>query len=240
MTRHTLHIPDLPLPGDRVRIAGDEASHALRVKRLQVGDVATAFDGAGSVGEVRVVSGGRDLEVEVVSTRHFQPETPSIEVWSATPKGPRLGDLVDLLSQVGVTSWTAMRTARANIEASSIRQPRFERITLESMKQCRRPWAMKINAPSSFDRAIEPMNETALVLADSGGEPYSAIGNTKIRLLIGPEGGWTDEERRRAIEAGAIVRRFGPHIMRIELAAAVASAITLDHERRGVAAHHPA
>ena len=55
----------------------------------------------------------------------------------------------------------------------------------------------------------------------------------RVRLLIGPEGGWTAEEIEKAASAGVRRARFGPHVMRIETAAAVAVGIVLHEAARG-------
>ena len=69
------------------------------------------------------------------------------------------------------------------------------------------------------------------VLAD-GAPPYRpASGAAVVRLLVGPEGGWTEGERHDALRAGAVAAGFGPNAMRIETAAVVAAAVVLDRHR---------
>jgi 16S rRNA (uracil1498-N3)-methyltransferase len=67
------------------------------------------------------------------------------------------------------------------------------------------------------------------VIADAGGQPYEPGKEDRVRLLVGPEGGWTEGELADAVEAGARVVRFGRHVMRIETAAVVAAGIILGH-----------
>ena len=231
MTRHVLHIPTLPAPGERLSLSGNEASHALRVKRVREGDLLVALDGAGGVAEVRVASVAKELGLEVVSVDRCEPLRPAVEVWSATPKGPRLGDLIDHLSQTGAASWTPMRTSRANIDPSGAKRTRLRRVAVEAMKQCRRPWLLELERPATMGEALDAGSDTAIVIADASGGRYIPSGAARIRLLIGPEGGWTDEELAAATSAGAQICAFGPHVMRIELAAAVASAVILEAER---------
>lgn len=232
MPRHVLHIPDLPPTGERLTVAGDEAAHALRVKRVREGDEVLLLDGAGGVATATVAGGGRDLELTITSLERADPVTPAIEVFSAAPKGPRLGELIDNVSQAGAASWTPLRTARANVDPTAAKRKRLTRITVEAMKQSRRPWMLDIRKPVGLDEAMHPAPDTTLIVADASGEPYQRTGAARIRLLVGPEGGWTDQELDAARSAGAAVRRFGPHVMRIELAVAAACAIVLDHESR--------
>lgn len=231
MPRHVLHIPNLPSPGERLTLSGPEATHAQRVKRVREGDTLLALDGAGGMAEVCVVSTGKELGLEVLSVDQVAPVSPAVEVWSAAPKGPRLGDLIDNLSQVGAAGWTPMRTTRANLDPSGAKRNRLRRIAIEAMKQCRRPWLLELDRPSGFAQALNAEAGTTLALADASGERYQPSGASRIRLLIGPEGGWTDEELDAARKAGAQVCAFGPHVMRIELAAAVACAAVLTAEK---------
>lgn len=234
MSHHVLHIPDLPHEGDRLAVTGDEAAHALRVKRVREGELLSVLDGRGGVATARVTVARRELELQILSREQVDPVTPMIEVWSAAPKGPRLGELIDNLSQVGASSWTPLRTIRANINLNAAKRKRLWRISVEAMKQSRRPWMLQIHKPASLDEALAPERDVAIVLADADGEPYQPRAADRIRLLVGPEGGWTEKERAAARAAGATAHRFGPHVMRIEQAAPVACAIALDHESRRV------
>ncbi len=70
-----------------------------------------------------------------------------------------------------------------------------------------------------------------VVVADAEGTRYrpGSGGRAGVRLLIGPEGGWSDAERAAIGSApGVLLARFGPHVMRIETAAVAAAAIVLD------------
>jgi len=216
--------------GGALTLTGDEARHAVRVKRLRVGDEALALDGAGLVADARVTEAGRSLVLDIGPVRRLDPPSPAVEVWSATPKGPRLATLVDLLSEVGAGAWTPMRTERANIHPSAARRDRLGRVAVEAMKQCRRGWMLTLGEPSDLADALNVGAE--VVIADPAGDPYRRVGADRVRLLVGPEGGFTAAELGRARDAGARVCRFGPHVMRIEIAAAVACAIILDAERR--------
>lgn len=231
MPRHVLHIPDLAHVSDRLTIDGDEASHALRVKRIRDGEIVLAMDGEGHIALCRVTAAGRSLEVDIENVEHFDPVQPQVHVWSAAPKGPRLGELIDNLSQAGAASWTPLRTERANIDPTDAKRKRMNRIVMESMKQCRRPWALETNPPQTFEEAVQSDAGETIVLADASGDPYQPTGADRIRLLIGPEGGWSERERNAAQLAGVRSHQFGPHIMRIEFAAAAACAVILDRER---------
>ena len=221
-------------PGARFIVEGDEAAHAVRVKRVGVGEVVRVLNGAGLVGLARVEEarkGSVALILDEVS--RAEPVVPVVHVWSATPKGGRLDRMIDGLAQVGAASWTALETARGVVDPRETKLERIERLAAEASKQSGRAWRLDCLGKGTLERALRrDASDVAVVLADGGGEPYRRSGCREIRLLIGPEGGWTDGERAMAIEAGATVSRFGAHVMRVETAAVVGAGCVLAIEQK--------
>ena len=212
-------------------ITGDEAVHALRVKRLDVGDRVQIMDGAGVIvqAEIESVQKGGKREGPIIGARVVErvevaQTLPRLEVWSATPKGARLDEMIDGLSQVGAAGWLPLETQRGVVDPRDAKLARLERIAREAAKQCGRAWIMGIGASLGFDAALRPPPGGRVILADaSGGTLVHEAGVTDLRLLVGPEGGWTPEELDRGRAAGASIARFGVHTMRIEVAAVVAA-----------------
>lgn len=101
---------------------------------------------------------------------------------------------------------------------------RLERHAVEAMKQCGRAWVLEIGDAVSFEEALRG-DDVDVVVADASGDRYEASGGREIRVLVGPEGGWTTEELASARASGARVCSFGRHVMRIEVAAVVAAAV---------------
>lgn len=230
MARHTIYLDNAEFRGDEVVISGDEARHAVRVKRVRSGDNLRLVDGCGTVMTTEVLDAGRDLVLKLLETRRVPRPTPRLEVWSATPKGARLDRMVDGLCQVGAASWIPTTFGRSVVDPRSTKLERLERIVTEAVKQCGRPWLMEIGGRSTFADAIDAPSEVAVVVADASGDAPMPQAGKEIRLLIGPEGGLTDQEISHARDAGAQICRFGSHTMRTEVAAMVAAAILLAHQ----------
>lgn len=232
MSVHRVWMDSFPdHPGTRVTIGGDEGHHAARVRRVGPGDVIELLDGTGRVGIVKVIasvkSSRRDWEVEceVTGIRLEPRDIPSLEVWSAVPKGERLEQMIDGLTQVGVASWEAMTAERSVVEPREGKLTRLERVVREACKQSGRAWALKIGRGGTLREALETTDR--VVMAEGSADPLRAdtARSAGVRLLIGPEGGWTYAERDQARSAGADLACFGPHVMRIETAAVVAAGI---------------
>ena len=230
MARHTLYLTEIPEPGTSILIEGDEAKHAIRVKRVAAGDLIALTDGRGLTALANVTDARRTLTLTVRTTDHAARTSPSVRVLTASPKGPRLEKMIDALSQVGAASWGALGTKLGVVDPGENKLDRAERVALESAKQCGRAWIMEIGRKASLKDALR--GGGAVVVADASGEPYESNGNDEITLLIGPEGGWTEDELASARDAGARVNSFGVHTMRIEVAAPVACACIIDREQR--------
>lgn len=256
---------DTLVPGDTIELPADEAAHVLRVKRLNTGDHIALLDGRGGVGVGTLLdpstrwSGNakreRTVGVRVESVRRESRPSPRVEVWSAVPKGGsggRVDEMIDQLSQVGADVLVPMRCERSVVEPREHKLERLRRIAVEAAKQCGRAWLLEIEAMRNIDEALRSdgrdhgSHPCTLVIADASGESPTPAAIAKlrdhakelglVRVLIGPEGGFTERELRQAREAlgdRLFVLRFGPHIMRIETAAVVACARVLEAVRDG-------
>ena len=234
MALHRIYFEGDLRPG-ALSIGGDEAHHAVRVKRLAIGDRVQVLNGRGRIANAVIVGTGKDghtwtLRLEVASVDLAPPTTPRLEVCSPAPKGQRLAEMIDALSQVGAAVWSYLETQHSDAEPRPAKMDRLARIAAEASKQCGRAWLLQIGPALSFPQALA--GDAAVVLADASGEPYRAAQTPAIRLLVGPEGGWSPRELQQARAAGLRIARFGPHTMRIETAAPVAAAIILDAESR--------
>lgn len=220
--------------GAVLRVSGEEAKHAIRVKRLEVGDHVEVCDGAGLVARCAIAQTGKEprtgewwFGAKVEDSRREEPLRPRVEVWSAVAKGDKVEQMIDGLSQVGVATWRALHSARSVVEPREGKLGRLERHAVESMKQCGRAWVLEIGEIASMEEALRG-DGAEVVVADASGEPYEARGKKEIRVLIGPEGGWTGEELTRARASGARVCSFGRHVMRIEVAAVVVAGVVVE------------
>lgn len=225
---HRVFVDAIGNPGDTLRIDGDEAHHALRVKRLRPGELLGLLDGAGAIAEAtieRVDPARRDtaIEVRILSVEHRPPTRPALHVFAPAPKGGALEHMIDQLSQAGAASWVPLRTEFSEREPRSL--DRLRRVAVESAKQCGRAHLLQIRPPLDLDDALA--GPEPIIVADADGEKPHPPDADEIRLLVGPEGGWSNAERAKIAESRARLVRFGPHVMRIETAAVVAVAILL-------------
>lgn len=224
-------------------VEGDEAAHAARVKRIEIGEEVELLDGVGgrATGLVAEFGGSKKyptVRVQVQRVVNEPPPPRMVEVWSALPKGERAGEMVDQLSQVGVWSWRPLRCRRGVTGPRDAKMERLGRIAIESAKQCGRSWVMRIDEEAGIEDAAELAVAGAdasrgvvrprVWFADVGGESVLGVVakmGGSVRVLVGPEGGWAPEEVDLFKAAGIGSVRLGSNVMRIETAGVVAGAV---------------
>jgi 16S rRNA (uracil1498-N3)-methyltransferase len=236
MAHHAIYDPSLSPPQAVVTISGPEAHHAIRVKRLTVGDRVELLDGRGRVTTCRIAATSKrahewDLSLDVIETVVAEPLRPRVVVLSAPPKGDRLEAMIDGLSQVGAAAWRPLASQRTVVEPREGKISRLERVAVEALKQCGRPWVLDLGPSVSFEEAISLTGR--VVMADATGGSYRPSQSDEVAILVGPEGGWSPQELEQAKSRRIELVRFGPHVMRIETAAVVAAATVLGLESRG-------
>ena len=212
--------------GDRAVLEGDEARHLTRVLRAKVGDTVSLFDGRGREWPARVAAIGRD-RVELDTTEPTVDPVPvaiPLTLAIALPKGDRQKWMVEKLTELGASRLIPLETTRGVAEATASAQARLERVVIEACKQCGRNTLMEIEAGRPLDRLLAEVPAGAcVVIANPGGRPLDAATMpptaTAMIALVGPEGGFTDEELCIADRAGVIRISLGPHILRVETAA---------------------
>jgi 16S rRNA (uracil1498-N3)-methyltransferase len=231
-----------PAPGSVVTVSGDEGRHAVTVRRLGAGEPVLVGDGAGRVvtGSVAGAVGKDVLEVRVESFHEHPVPAPRVVVVQALAKGER-GELsVELLTEVGVDEvvpWSASRSVARWVGDKVDRGLAKWRATArEAAKQSRRPY-VPVVAPlavtaevAELIRATVAGGGTALVLHEAAGLRLASMRlrpDGDVLLVVGPEGGISDEERAAFEEAGALSARLGPSVLRTSTAGTVAAAVVL-------------
>ena len=199
---HWLYLPELASTGTAAVLEDAEAAHAVRARRLRVGDVVCVFDGAGRTAAARISEViKRPLEVHLAleAQQHWAPPAARIHLTSALPKGDRQTTMLDMVTQLGVTDFTPVNFERSVSRVGTGSQDRWRRVLIESCKQSQRPWMLLVHSPMDLGEWISSPTDDGIVnlVAHKEGESRNAVieeslvGAKQVRLLIGPEGGFS-------------------------------------------------
>ncbi|MEZ0578956.1 16S rRNA (uracil(1498)-N(3))-methyltransferase [Nocardioides sp. MH1] len=224
--------------GEVVTVEGDEAHHAVVVRRLRVGEAVTLADGAGVVatGEVSAAS-KRSFDVVVTELASVEEPAPRVTVVQALPKGERGELAVEVLTEIGVATivpWAAARSVAVwKGERAAKSHAKWQSTAREAAKQARRAWHPEVAPLAATPDVIGLVGaaDLAVVLHEGAREPVGALAVPdagEILVVVGPEGGLTDEEVAGFVRAGAVAVRLGDEVLRTSTAgvAAVAALLT--------------
>jgi 16S rRNA (uracil1498-N3)-methyltransferase len=229
--------------GSRVKLAAEEARHLRDVLRLGRGDEVFVFDGEGREFRCAVEEMGRD-QVTLSVSREVEAARPEstlrLTLAVALLKGEKFDTVVQKATELGATRIVPVITKLADVrlrdEADAARRvTRFQRIALEACKQSGRARVPQIDAPLAFKELVENQSssgdEWRVMFAERGGVALSESVKTlqvrpgMIMVLVGSEGGWTDEEIAQARDAGWSVITLGGRTLRAETAAITVTAL---------------
>lgn len=219
------------------RLTEADQAHALRVLRLAAGDLLLGLTGAGEEWPLRVrAADRRSLELEVCGPCRAEPKPgtpgsrlPVVTVLAPAPRPGEAETMADQLAQVGVARWTLLRTERSqDARGSAPRADRLIRAAQEASKQCGRLWDLEVEGPVDLlDALAEDLGQIGsnfLLDAKYPALPNAVSAMGMARVWVGPEGGWSDEERDRLIQAGARPLGLSPLILRTSTAAVLGGA----------------
>lgn len=245
MALHRVYQPEIDsallAPGATVEITAEEARYAAAIKRLRAGERVEIFSGRGFAAVAHILSvSRRSISAQVIASSIAPRPRPEVIIACPPPKGSRAEAMIDQLSQVGVSRFLPLITARSIVEPRETRIDKWRTITaVESARQCGRAWLMEIDEPVPLEACLTRPDRPLLVLADAQGRPCGeALARTDtqrpVLLLVGPEGGFSDEEHA-LIDAGAATRlSLGPHILRVETAALLGAGLVIQSLARQV------
>ncbi|HEX8720814.1 MAG TPA: 16S rRNA (uracil(1498)-N(3))-methyltransferase [Pyrinomonadaceae bacterium] len=247
MTRRRFHAPpEAFAPGGGAVVLSEEESRHLRdVLRLRAGDEASVFDGEGREFACVVAEaggrGGRAARLEVRGPAEPPaPESPlELTLAVALLKGEKFDLVVQKATELGATRLVPVETRRADVRLRDARDAgrrveRWRRLALEAAKQSGRARVPTVAPPRPFESlaAAAPGERTPRVMfAERGGAGLDSLaagfggGRRELTALVGPEGGWEDEETEFARSHGWRVVTLGGRTLRAETAAVTACAL---------------
>lgn len=219
--------------GDVVSLTGAEAKHAAVVRRLRVGEPVTIGDGAGVwlEGQAEEVSPQR-VDVRVSSRSEHAAATPRIILVQALAKGDRDELAVQAACELGVdgiTPWQAARSVSRWEGPKAVKgRERWATIVREAAKQAHRAWVPEVSAPVTTAQLVQRAGEQRMLLLDPTAERrLTALepDGRDLVLVVGPEGGISDEELARLTDAGAERMLLGDSVLRTSTAGPAAIAV---------------
>ena len=231
------YVDALPDVGEIAVVDGDEGFHAANVRRIRPGERLDLSDGAGTLAHCVIEDVGKGrLSARVLDRRTVPPAAPPVTVVQALPKSDRSELAIELATEAGADAFVAWQASRcvARWDGSARIDKglrRWAAVARSAARQSRRAHVPSVSGPVStaelVTRIRDDVTAGAVVLAlhESADVRLSelAVGQAdSLILIVGPEGGISDDEIAALTGAGATAVRLGPTVLRTSTAAAVA------------------
>lgn len=227
---------DAPLAvGSEVSLGRDQTSYLVNVLRLRRGDPVLLFNGRDGEWQASLVSAGkRAALVAVTACTRAQTPAGNLHFLFAPLKHARLDYMVQKAVEMGASRLQPVITRHTQVARVNLERMRAN--VIEAAQQCGILSVPEVAKPATFEEVMDDADRL-LVFCDEGAEVEDPIGalvaarpgrgtRTVVAVLVGPEGGFAEEERAILLRQHRVVRlSLGPRILRADTAAVAALAI---------------
>ncbi len=234
-TTTNFYIPPESIQNGRVIFPKDESQHLAKVLRANIDDVVTVVDGVGSAYQVIITRADVEYSRGEIKEQIEPAPEPVIEftLCLGAIKPKRLEWAWDACIQLGISKLIPIHTDYGidRIRPDGKFLERLEMVAIRAMKQSRRAVLPTVEPPKSVHEILVEKEYEHLIIADEKGLPnlpnkLPKLGE-RVSLLVGPEGGFSAEERKAVADAGGIPISLGVRRLRAETAAIALSTIAL-------------
>ncbi len=232
MARRLFFVPEIRRGA--AELTGPDAEHLVRVLRAEPGQLCELSDNQNVY--LAEIETARKSSVTFRVLERVEPPAPGVRITlvPALIKFDRFEWLIEKATELGVAAiqpFEAARTEKGLGQAAGKRLARWQRIAIEASQQCRRPHLPVIQPPVRLAKALQTDANVRFLLDEASSVPILKLMPAQksvtdsVALLLGPEGGWTDEEREAALSANWLACSLGTTILRAETGALAALAV---------------
>lgn len=221
--KHRLYHPGPLATGRAVTVDRERAHYLTRVLRLRAGAEIECFDGSGNAWAATLEDaspGSARLYVGALVNSEPEPD-PAIHLVQGMLKGASMDLVVQKATELGVTDVWPVLARRSNVPTDPRRldnkHAHWTRVTQSAAEQCGAVFLPRVHRIQPFAALLDAVPEAALVLLQPGSPVLPVtLPRRDVCLMVGPEGGFSDDERAAALAAGAVCHGLGRRILRGE------------------------
>lgn len=223
---------DINTAAGSIFLRGEDVSHIRKVLRMHPGDELTLCDGRKNdyTGRIEEIT-AEQVKVTIVDRAENGNEPPvRVTLYQGIPKGDKMELIIQKCVELGIYSIVPVSTERAvvridNEKDAKNKTERWQKISREAAKQCRRGIIPEIALPIRFKQAVQQVAGQGLALMPYENEKATGLRSVlancisrEIAIFIGPEGGFSEKEVEWATQEGIRTITLGPRILRTETA----------------------
>ncbi len=240
---HRFFVSPQSIQGDRAVIRGPVVHQIRNVLRMRPGDHVVLLDNTDWAYRTELFI----IEPDVVRGRIVEKSKPETEpearitLYQGLLKGQKFDWVLQKGTEIGVRAFVPVLSGRSVVgsleDVSAVRVERWQRILIEAAEQAGRAHLPTLSEPVLFRHACESARRGGLAIIPWEGERNLGLRDAlvgippskEVHMLIGPEGGFAEEEIAMALEFGVLPVSLGPRILRAETAGLAAAAAILFH-----------
>ncbi|MDH5426473.1 MAG: 16S rRNA (uracil(1498)-N(3))-methyltransferase [Gammaproteobacteria bacterium] len=217
--------------GDIIKLDKAAASYLIKVLRLPVDASLIIFNGQGGSYQARLLEHGKQPEIKVEKFEADDNESPlKITLIQGISKGDHMDMTIQKAVELGVSEIIPLICERTvvNLKADRLdkKMRHWQGIITNASEQCGRNTLLHIHPPQKLVNVVLDENQTGFILQPTAINSFATqLAAASVCIMIGPEGGFTDEEINLSMEKGFNEVRFGPRVLRTETAAIAAISI---------------
>ncbi|MFT8313366.1 MAG: 16S rRNA (uracil(1498)-N(3))-methyltransferase [Clostridium sp.] len=239
---HKFFVPENNIKDNIAIITGDDVKHIYKVLRLKIGDKININNCIGKefLGEIKSIDKAL-ITCNIIENININNESNiKIHLYQGLPKAVKLELIIQKATELGVMSVTPVITERVIVKnelSESKKIERWNKIALEACKQSKRTIVPEVKNIIKFNDFLKEVENFDLVVIPYENEKNQGIKNmianlkgkkiNTIAIMVGPEGGFEEEEIKKLKEIGAYIVTLGPRILRTETAGFVCSSLLM-------------
>ena len=226
---HRFYADERGVQGDTAVLCEEDARHASRVLRMKPGEACELF-AAGKRFSAEIAAMGEQVEVRITGEMPSTEARLRITLYQGLPKADKMELIVQKSVELGAAAVVPVAMSRCVVQLDQKdgrkKQERWQKIAREACKQSGRCEMLQVSEPISFKQLLAklPQHQAAIVpWEDARGYSLTRFRQehpdvTDLAIVIGPEGGMSEDEIARMKEADCRSVTLGPRILRTETA----------------------
>ncbi|MBN1446222.1 MAG: 16S rRNA (uracil(1498)-N(3))-methyltransferase [Candidatus Omnitrophica bacterium] len=235
-------------PGDcltdkhAVNIKGNTFRYLSKVLRMKEGDIFSGFDGAGFEHTVKILTaGGEHIKASLLESKKVSgAELPfNMLLFQSIPKKGKMDSIIRDVAQLGIKKIIPVLSERVICSLTSCREKgkmkRWEKIAAESSRIAGRQMVTEIGDFIRFEDAVKIKTDASVIFWEQATASLREIvknlpevkSGSSVKIFVGPEGGYTENEVSLAKACGAMPASMGRRILRVETASVIAAALII-------------
>ena len=221
--------------GKTYKIDGIEHNHIKNVMRMSIGDrlILVCGDEYDYIAEIIAMSKGDTIVTIVDREKNIYNSLSDVTVFQALVKADNMSLIIQKLTELGVKTFIPFESEFITSKDKFGKTNKFQEISNQSIKQCKRSIPMKVEDTLSFNKMLEKLKEYDVILFANECEKQDKLNaldiskGKKVAIIIGSEGGFSSVEIDRLVSVGAKSISLGKRILRAETATIALSSVVM-------------